>query len=123
MKPLLGIAVLQGMNTMATVAKRKISNIESQSLEAHVELCAERYQTMNDKLDRLDDRVGKIESVIGEIKSYIQSLEKTAMQKLLGWAGWAIAGLLSILMSLGIYEYKTIKEAAESAKVEVQQKQ
>jgi hypothetical protein len=105
------------------LAKRKISNIESESLEAHVALCAERYQSMNDKLDKLDDRVGKIESVIAEIKTYIVGLEKTAMSKLLGWAGWAIASLLSLVMAIGAYEYKNLKEASEVQKTEAIQKQ
>jgi len=108
---------------MAIVAKRKISNIESESLEAHVVLCAERYLSMNEKLDKLDDRVGKIETIIDEIKTYIVGLEKTAMAKLLGWAGWAIAGLLSLLMAIGTYEYKNLKELSETQKTEAVQKQ
>jgi hypothetical protein len=92
------------------VAKRRINNIEAESLEAHVALCAERYQSMNDKLDNLNDRVGKMETVIQEIKTYIVGLEKTAMSKLLGWAGWAIASLLSAIIALGAYEYKNITQ-------------
>lgn len=42
--------------------------IEKKSLEAHVELCAERYANLEEKLDNLETRMDKIEHYIVEIK-------------------------------------------------------
>jgi predicted nucleic acid-binding Zn-ribbon protein len=47
------------------------TNIEKKNLEAHVELCAERYQALNSKLNDLDDRMTVIENHIVEIKESI----------------------------------------------------
>ena len=47
------------------------TNIEKKNLEAHVELCAERYATLNNKLSDLDERMTVIEGHIVEIKESI----------------------------------------------------
>ena len=43
-------------------------DIEKKSLEAHVEICAERYSNLEFKLDNLEDRMDKIEGHIVDIK-------------------------------------------------------
>lgn len=44
------------------------TDIEKKSLEAHVEICAERYSTLETKLDNLENRMDKIEGHIVDIK-------------------------------------------------------
>ena len=48
--------------------------IEKKSLEAHVEICAERYSNLDTKLSNLEVRMDKIECHIVDIKD---SLAKT----------------------------------------------
>ena len=48
--------------------------IEKKSLEAHVEICAERYSNLETKLSNLEVRMDKIEGHIVDIKD---SLAKT----------------------------------------------
>jgi hypothetical protein len=43
------------------------SAIEKENLEAHVELCAERYKQLNMKLDSLDTKVTFMEGMISDI--------------------------------------------------------
>ena len=50
------------------------TDIEKKSLEAHVELCAERYKNLEQKLETLDNRMDKIESLIGEIKTAVAAV-------------------------------------------------
>jgi prefoldin subunit 5 len=45
--------------------------IEKKSLEAHVELCAERYSNLENKLENLDNRMDKLEGHIVDIKDSI----------------------------------------------------
>ena len=45
--------------------------IEKKSLEAHVEICAERYSNLETKLDNLEHRMDKIETHIVDIKDSI----------------------------------------------------
>jgi predicted nucleic acid-binding Zn-ribbon protein len=49
----------------------KTTDIEKKNLEAHVELCAERYAALETKLDNLDERMTVIERHISEIKDSI----------------------------------------------------
>lgn len=44
------------------------TEIEKKSLEAHVELCAERYANLAVKLNTLDGRMDKLEGHIVDIK-------------------------------------------------------
>ena len=44
------------------------TDIEKKSLEAHVELCAERYSTFEFKLEHLDKRMESLEGHIVDIK-------------------------------------------------------
>ena len=47
------------------------TNIEKKNLEAHVELCAERYEALDNKLTHLDSRMTKLEEHIVDIKDTI----------------------------------------------------
>jgi prefoldin subunit 5 len=47
------------------------TEIEKKSLEAHVELCAERYSNLETKLTNLGDRMDKLEGHIVDIKDSI----------------------------------------------------
>jgi len=67
------------------------TQLEKESLEAHVDLCALRYQSLD---KRLNDVESKINEVHNEIKSGNQSLVKV----LIGAAGTIIAGLLSTIV-------------------------
>jgi prefoldin subunit 5 len=43
-------------------------DIEKRSLEAHVDLCAERYKNLDNKLDSLEKRMDKFETHLVDIK-------------------------------------------------------
>ena len=82
------------------------TDIEKKSLEAHVELCAERYEQLEHKLTTLDKRVAKIESGIDDIKEAIgkssigQSKQLiTIGTTLMGVGVTAIIGLLVHLIN------------------------
>lgn len=47
------------------------TSIEKESLEAHVELCAIRYNSLEEKLDNVEARINNLEKLILEIKTSI----------------------------------------------------
>ena len=47
------------------------TDIEKKNLEAHVELCAERYAALDSKLTNLEKRISHIETNVVEIKETI----------------------------------------------------
>jgi len=89
-----------------------LSEIEKKSLEAHVELCAERYQNLDEKLDTLEQRVGELEkkleakmegmeSSLDEIKSMIAEMKDQRNNQLIKWGIGIITTLLSLVGFLG----------------------
>lgn len=76
------------------------SRLERENLEAHVDLCAERYRVLEEKFNRLEVKVDQIaESVSSMIDK--QAQDKLASNKLIiGAAGTVIAGLLSTVVLL-----------------------
>lgn len=57
------------------------TDIEKKSLEAHVELCAERYNALDSKLQQLSAHVTKLEAHVVSIKETLAgSGDKTSKQ-------------------------------------------
>ena len=50
------------------------TDIEKKSLEAHVEICAVRYATLENKLENLDGRMDKLEEHIIDIKDSLSNV-------------------------------------------------
>ena len=77
-------------------------DIEKESLEAHVELCAARYTRLEEKLDNLEGRVIGIETVLGEIRDTIIKDREKRQTQLITW-GVAIIG--SLATSVAVLSY------------------
>ena len=76
------------------------SRLERENLEAHVDLCGERYRVLEEKLDNLDKRFDRFEKAMVELADK-QVKGKTDGNKLIiGAAGTVIAGLLSTIVLL-----------------------
>lgn len=67
------------------------TDLERQSLEAHVDLCAIRYENLDKRLTAVEDKISEVHD---EIRSGNQSLVKV----LVGASGTIIAGLLSTIV-------------------------
>lgn len=92
------------MTTQPTVP----TEIEKESLEAHVELCAQRYDAMKDNMERMETRLTNVETLVKQIKDLLAEKENQAYKKLLG-IGWTIIGsLLTTLIGLSLYVIKVI---------------
>ena len=69
------------------------TDIEKKSLEAHVELCAERYSALENKLDNLEKKVLTLEQHILFIRESIAGANER-MNKQLITIGTTIVGAL-----------------------------
>ena len=69
------------------------TELEKQNLEAHVDLCSERYSRLHDRLSAIEVRLGKIND---DMKTGHKSNSKTVIAA----AGTVIAGLLSTMVVL-----------------------
>ena len=69
------------------------TELEKQNLEAHVDLCSERYKGLHDRLSAIEQRLGKIND---DMKAGHKAASKTVITA----AGTVIAGLLSTMVVL-----------------------
>jgi hypothetical protein len=82
------------------------TDIEKNNLEAHVELCAERYNYLQDKLETLDGRMDVIETTLGELKNLVSGMKDQRQSQLISW-GVSIIGALIVALSVVIYNMLT----------------
>jgi len=67
------------------------TNLEKENLEAHVDLCQERYEKMELRLSRVEEKLSVVHDSITEGQ---QSMTKV----IIGAAGTIVAGLLSTIV-------------------------
>jgi len=67
------------------------TQLEKENLEAHVDLCQQRYE-------QLESRLTKIEEKVEDIHKDIQSGNASMIKVLIGAAGTIVAGLLSTIV-------------------------
>ena len=69
------------------------TDLEKQNLEAHVDLCSERYKGLHDRLSAIELRLGKMNE---EMTAGHKSQTKT----IIATAGTVVAGLLSTVVGI-----------------------
>jgi hypothetical protein len=69
------------------------TELERTSLEAHVDLCAIRYEA-------LDKRLGKVEETLEEIRDDMKQGQNSLSKVIIGAAGTIVAGCLSIVVTI-----------------------
>lgn len=67
------------------------TDLEKQSLEAHVDLCAIRY-------DNLDNRLSNVENKIDGIAIDMKNSNNSLIKVIIGATGSIVAGLLSTII-------------------------
>ena len=76
------------------------TEIEKKSLEAHVELCAERYRFLEQKLVHMDEKIEDQGTVIREVHDMIQTMGEKRTDQIMGWGMAIIAGLVAMVAYL-----------------------
>jgi archaellum component FlaC len=74
--------------------------LERENLEAHVDLCAERYRVLEDKLNRLDSKFDAVSKQIAEISEDSLKEKASNNRMVLGAVGTIMAGLVSTIVIL-----------------------
>ena len=80
------------------------TNIEKQSLEAHVELCAERYEKLETKIDNVERKVERLEEHVIAIRETLAGTGDKQSKQLIA-IGTAIVsvlitGLITVIVHL-----------------------
>jgi hypothetical protein len=70
------------------------TDIEKKSLEAHVELCAERYRMLELKIENVDAKMISQATVIQEIHDLVHELAEKRNTQIINWGIGIIASLV-----------------------------
>ncbi len=83
-----------------------MSELEKESLEAHVDLCSERYTTLVRELKNMGTRMEKFEQTLSELRDMMIRLKTDRQQQLINWGigiigvlASAVGALLSVLLT------------------------
>ena len=76
------------------------SRLERENLEAHVDLCAERYRVLEEKLNRLETKVDGLTTAMSKVAEKQTSASMSSNKLIIGAAATVIAGLLSTVVLL-----------------------
>ncbi len=69
------------------------TEIEKKSLEAHVELCAERYNQLEQRFEHVDEKIVGLEKLMREVHDMVQRMTEKRTDQLISW-GLSVIGLL-----------------------------
>ena len=75
------------------------TEIEKKSLEAHVELCAERYNQLAARFEHVDGKINHLETLLREVHDMVQRMSEKRTDQLIGWG----VGIIGALVATTIY--------------------
>ncbi len=72
------------------------SDIEKKSLEAHVELCAQRYRFLESRLEDVDTKINSLDTLVREVHDMVQKMAEKRNDQLLKWG----VGIITLLTGM-----------------------
>jgi hypothetical protein len=73
------------------------TDIEKKSLEAHVELCAERYRALEQRLDAVKTDTAELKATIQDVHTMVHAMADRRNNQLIGWGMGVIGFLMAAL--------------------------
>ena len=75
------------------------TEIEKKSLEAHVELCAQRYNALEDKIATMSTSIAHLCDMVQEVKASVSKLSEKNTDRLISWG----VGIIGFLVASVVY--------------------
>jgi prefoldin subunit 5 len=73
------------------------TDLEKKSLEAHVDLCAQRYRFLESQMQSIREEITGLKSVVSEVHDMLHSITEKRNDQLLNWSIGIGASLLAII--------------------------
>lgn len=70
------------------------TDLEKKSLEAHVDLCAQRYRFLEQKFQQVEEKITDQGTVIREVHDMVHSISEKRTDQIMSW-GIGIIGMLA----------------------------
>jgi predicted nucleic acid-binding Zn-ribbon protein len=72
------------------------TDIEKKSLEAHVELCAERYNQLEQRFEHVDNKINSLEMLMREVHDMVARINEKRTDQVISWGLGIIGGLVAV---------------------------
>ena len=76
------------------------TDLERKSLEAHVDLCAQRYRFLEQKLDAFEEKIHGLNIVIREVHDMVQIMSEKRNDQLINWGLGIMGTMLAVIAYL-----------------------
>ena len=73
------------------------TDLEKKSLEAHVDLCAQRYRFLEQKFVQVEEKITDQGTVIREVHDMVQTMAEKRTDQIMGWGMGIIGALVAIV--------------------------
>ena len=73
------------------------TELEKKSLEAHVDLCAQRYRFLEQKFQTEKEKINEQGRVIHEVHDMVQGMSEKRNEQLMAWGMGIIGALVAIV--------------------------
>ena len=80
------------------------TDIEKKSLEAHVELCAQRYTALEQRIDDVKQDTAELKTTIQEVHRLVHKMSDVRNTQLIGW-GVGVIGFLTAVIGYLVTHY------------------
>ncbi len=73
------------------------TELEKKSLEAHVDLCAQRYRFLEQKFQTVEQKIEDQGTVIREVHDMLQNMSEKRNDQIMAWGMGIIGALVAIV--------------------------
>ena len=80
------------------------TDIEKKSLEAHVELCAQRYTALEQRIDDVKADTAELKTTIQEVHRLVHKISDSRNTQLISW-GIGVIGFLTAIIGYLVTHY------------------
>ena len=76
------------------------TDLEKKSLEAHVDLCAQRYRFLESQMQTVREEITEVKGVVGEVHDMLHAMTEKRNDQILNWSLGVGGVLLTIIAYL-----------------------
>ena len=76
------------------------TDLEKKSLEAHVDLCAQRYRFLESQMQSIREEISGLRTVVGEVHDLMHGMSEKRNDQVINWGLGIIAALITAVAVL-----------------------
>ena len=83
------------------------TDLEKKSLEAHVDLCAQRYRFLESQMQTVREEISSLKNVVSEVHDMLHAMTEKRNDQLLNWTlgvGATLVGIIGYLLATYVFK-------------------